>query len=83
MKTSQQVLDIINVKLKEHISILEQMKKDLENMRAKMAEIIQLQPGNKEAIFTQTTLVMTLKDRMMFHKACVLQLTDLVKEINE
>lgn len=83
MKTSQQILDLIQVKINEHALIVGQMKKDLESMRGKMAEIAQLDPKNKEAIFTQTTLVMTLKDRLMFHKACILQLNDLIKEINE
>ena len=83
MKTSQQILDLIDVKIKEHQDISKQMALDLTKLQQKMAEVAQLQPKNKEALFTQTTLIMTLKDRMMFHKACLLQLQELIKEINE
>lgn len=83
MKTIEQTLAIIDVKVKEHTKIMDEIKKDLEQSRQKMAEMATLAPGDKAVLFTQSNLLMVLKDRIMFHKACVLQLNDLVKEINE
>lgn len=83
MKTNQQILDLINVKLGEHNGIMEQLKKDLELSRQKMAEIATLKPGDRSALFTQTNLVMVLKDRLMFHKAATLVYKDLIDEIQK
>jgi len=82
MKTSEEIIVMIESKAREHDVIVRQVAADVEIIRKKLAEMIQAK-GAKEALMTQTQAMMVLKDRLMFHKACLLQLNDLLKEIKQ
>jgi len=82
MKTSQEIITMIESKASEHEAIVRQVAGDVEIIRKKLAEIIQAKAA-KEVLMTQTQAMMVLKDRLMFHKACILQLNDLLKEIKQ
>lgn len=82
MKTTEQLIKIIEEKQLEHAMVAKQIAKDVEILRAKMAEMIQAK-ADKQALFTQTNAMMVLKDRMMFHKAVLLAYKELLEEINK
>lgn len=80
MKTRDEIVALIESKKKEHEGIMRQVVSDVEIVRKRLAEMVEAKAA-KEVLMTQTQAMMVLKDRVMFHKACVLQLNDLLKEI--
>lgn len=82
MKTTEELVKIIEQKQTEHAAIAKQIAGDVEILRKRMAEMIQAK-ADKQALFTQTNAMMVLKDRMMFHKAALLVYKDLLEEIKK
>lgn len=82
MKTTEELIKIIEEKQNEHAVVAKQIAGDVEILRQKMAEMIQAK-ADKQALFTQTNAMMVLKDRMMFHKAALLVYKDLLEEIKK
>lgn len=80
MKTSEEIVKLIESKALEHEAIVKQVAGDVEILRKRLAEMIEGKAA-KEVLLTQTQAMMVLKDRLMFHKACLLQLKDVLKEI--
>lgn len=82
MKTSEQIVEMIKVKQAEHEMILEQITKDVEILRKKLAEMIEAKAA-KGVLVQQTQAMMVLKDQAMFHKAAVLVYKDMLEEVNK
>lgn len=82
MKTTEELIKIIEEKQNEHALIAKQIAGDVEVLRQRMAEMIQAKAA-KESLMTQTNAMMVLKDRMMFHKAALLVYKDLLEEIRK
>lgn len=82
MKTPEQITEIIKVKLAEHESIINQITKDIEIIRKKLAEMIQAKAA-KNVLFPQSNALMVLKDKAMFHKAAILVYQDLLEEMSK
>lgn len=82
MKTTEELVKIIEEKQTEHAAIAKQIASDVEILRKRMAEMIEAK-ADKQALFTQTNAMMVLKDRMMFHKAALLVYKDLLEEIKK
>lgn len=80
MKTTEQVIKMIEEKKAEHVAIAKQIATDVEVLRAKLAEMIQNKAA-KGALVTQTQAMMVIKDQMMFHKAAILVYDELLKEL--
>lgn len=80
MKSNTEIVDTIKAKRLEHETIIKQMSKDIEIVRAKLAEMIQAKVA-KDVLFPQTNALMVLKDKMMFHKAAILVYDDLLKDV--
>lgn len=82
MKTTEELVKIIEEKQNEHAKVAKEIAGDVEILRKRMAEMIQAK-ADKQALFTQTNAMMVLKDRMMFHKAALLVYKDLLEEIKK
>lgn len=67
----------INKRIKEHEGIMATMEKDMQQLLARLHELKKDKNNHQELMVTSTTLL-TLKDKMMFHKAALLTLKDVL-----
>ena len=80
MKTPEEILKILDTKAAEHDKIVRQLASDIQVLREKLAEMIQNKAA-KDALVTQSQAMMVLKDKLVFHKACLLQIRDIEADI--
>ena len=74
MKTIPETLAIIDIKIKEHKTIIQQLDSDIDSSR-------KLQVDASRTL-EQAMKTMVLKDKVIFHKAALLTLEDLRISIN-
>lgn len=79
MKQVPEILQSIRNKITEHKNIMTQIESDLGQMRSLLQKLNE--QGNKQDLMQESAKLLVLKDKMLFHKACVLVLEDLKKEI--
>jgi hypothetical protein len=72
---------LIDKRVVEHEQVINLLLIDIEKIRKTVSELKQ-DPTKKMEITLEAQKLMSLKDRMMFHKAAVLVLKDLQEELN-
>lgn len=70
-----EVVEIINKKIYEHVMEVEATQISLDKARDKNA--------NKEPAIETARNMMILKDKLMFHKACAMALADLLVDLKD
>ena len=80
MEKNVNLKDKINKRIKEHEDIMQMMEKDMNIMLTKLNELKGNKDNHKELMTVSTTLL-TLKDKMMFHKAAIITLKDVLTDI--
>lgn len=67
-------------KLEEHTEIIKQVANDIEIFHDQM-RLLQSNPDKKKEMITAATASMALKDKILFHKAAILTLQDVLAEL--
>ena len=80
MKTGEEVLKIIDSKIKEHTQIVSEVDKVFQKLVLERDALKAKDPKSPELV-TVSLKIMTLRDRIGFHKACVSILNDLTESI--
>lgn len=75
-----EILKVVKNKIKEHQQIIEQIQLDVDKMREKLTALKE-QAVNQQQLMLESAKLLTLKDRMLFHKAAVMTLKDIENEI--
>ena len=70
MKSIEEIIKDIEIKIKEHKDIIEEVNYDIKGMR-------------KDAKLETAQKYMILKDKILFHQSSVMVLTDLLKGIKD
>lgn len=68
MKSTEEIVRLLDKKIEEHKTVIEDMSEDLKKMK---------KDGKIESAYKH----MILKDKLMFHKAAILALKDVKNEI--
>jgi hypothetical protein len=73
-------IEIINKKIKEHESIINQVNQDLEKIKSEL--VVKDKSKQEQEIKFFLLKKVVLKDKMIFHEAALRVLKDLLEELN-
>lgn len=76
-----EIKQIIKTKIKEHQQIIEQIQVDVDKMRNNLVKL-KKQTSNQQQLMLESSKLLALKDRMMFHKSAIMTLKDVENEIS-
>ncbi len=80
MKTNEEIKQILLTRIQEHTKIMSEINRDFEALQAGLAKL-KTDPTAKHKLVMESSKVLVMRDLHTFHKASLLVLNDLLKEI--